>query len=67
MFKMYSEDITDKSLIFIETVKKKKISKLQNLVDSFERVISDLKDIIESDEMFGKDKEHVTNNAREIC
>lgn len=58
-FQIPTEDTDDKSITFIDNVKKNETKELQTLVDSFEKTIDDMNQLLTSKALMGNDRKHI--------
>lgn len=61
-FSIITSDVLDKSLTFAGNVKKVSITEIQKLIEHFEIVIRELKEILENKAIRDKDKQHIENS-----
>lgn len=58
-FQIPTEDTDDKSITFIDNVKKNETKELQMLVDSFEKTIDDMNQLLKSKALMDNDRKHI--------
>lgn len=58
-FQIPTEDTDDKSITFIDNVKKNETKELQTLVDSFEKTIDDMNQLLKSKALMDNDRKHI--------
>ena len=62
-FQIPTEDTDDKSITFIDNVKKIETKELQTLVDSFEKAIDDMKLLLKSKALMDNDRKHIQTTS----
>lgn len=58
-FQIPTEDTDDKSITFIDNVKKNETKELQTLVDSFEKTIDDMNQLLKNKALMDNDRKHI--------
>lgn len=58
-FEIPREDTDDKSITFVDNVKKNETKELQTLVDSFEKTIDDMNQLLKSKALMDNDRKHI--------
>lgn len=62
-FQIPTEDTDDKSITFIDNVKKVETKELQILVDSFEKTIDDMNQLLKNKVLDDKDRKHIQTTS----